>query len=54
MTLKKTYKPASNLNASDLNGMDYYRTMGILYPSPFKMQVLIRLKNIFTALLNLK
>ena len=25
-----------------------------LYPSPFKMQVLIRLKNIFTALLNLK
>ena len=27
---------------------------GIIYPSPFKMQVLIRLKNIFTALLNLK
>ncbi|NQY34489.1 MAG: GntR family transcriptional regulator [Alteromonadaceae bacterium] len=25
-----------------------------IYPSPFKMQVLIRLKNIFTALLNLK
>ena len=26
----------------------------VIYPSPFKMQVLIRLKNIFTALLNLK
>ena len=42
------------INVIEKERSDFYALVNIIYPSPFKMQVLIRLKNIFTALLNLK